>query len=120
MGMIRLSLSRGMVDEVLLLSSSTYDTLVARAGLQKEPDALCTPLTVLALRGVALLRKGDTAEAQAIAEEALSQLVRLSSWPSVHTFVANASVLEVLCALLSDAIYHVREIHFLFLYLARV
>jgi hypothetical protein len=30
MGMIRLSLSRGMVDDALLLTSSTYDTLAAR------------------------------------------------------------------------------------------
>jgi hypothetical protein len=62
---------------------------------------------VLALRGVALLRKGVAGEARAAAEEALSRLERMTGWPSVHTFEANACVLEVLCALLSDAIYQV-------------
>jgi hypothetical protein len=77
----------------------------ARAGLEREPDALCTPLTVLALRGVALLRKCVAGEARAVAEEVLSRLERIGSWPSVHTFEANVSVMEVLCTLLSDAIF---------------
>jgi|AntAceMinimDraft_1070359.scaffolds.fasta_scaffold35153_2 hypothetical protein len=44
MGMIRLSLSRGMVDDALLLTSTTYDDLAARRASNNPSTPTPTPL----------------------------------------------------------------------------
>ena len=105
MGLCLISLSSRMVDEVLILSSSIDEILAEHPEFDTEPDIFCFSITVIALRSVALLRKGIKGEARPGAEEALQRLEALHGWPNVHTFHANAALLEVIAALLSDAIF---------------